>query len=126
MITTCEDEYAGIGDDMIKVAEEAFEYLIRASGVVLKVFCLKVTDVEIERAKTRLASISDLEAELNARLVSDMDAREQQYMAAKVSWADIVKKEAVQPEAVQPEAVQPEAVQPEAVQPEAVQPEAVM
>lgn len=32
MITTREDEYAGMGDDMIKAAEEAFEYLIRASG----------------------------------------------------------------------------------------------
>ena len=51
MITLKQDPYQDLEEDRVLAAKETYAYLLNAPGTINAVYCLMVSDDDIERAK---------------------------------------------------------------------------
>ena len=80
MITTEEDPYDNTVEDIARAAEEAYAYLLEAPGTIAHVYCLMVTEEDIERAKARVMDMAAFHAELARRVEADVQALQAKQM----------------------------------------------
>ena len=103
MISTAQDGFDDTDEGLADAAGEAYEYILKSKGLILKIFCLKVTPYHVEAAQARREAMGDgIVAELEARFASDFEARNKEFEATVGSMEKAVEEKGTKAKGTEP------------------------